>query len=123
MGDSSIVAPPDGAMSDYMASLDKLLARDDALYLPGHGGPVTQPASFVRGLKAHRKMRESAVLERIRSGDRSIGDMVKAIYRDTDPRLRDAAALSVLAHLEDLTARGQVIAERGVALDAVYTPA
>jgi hypothetical protein len=77
----------------------------------------------VRGLKAHRKMRESAVLERIRSGDRSIGDMVKAIYRDTDPRLRDAAALSVLAHLEDLTARGQVIAERGVALDAVYTPA
>jgi glyoxylase-like metal-dependent hydrolase (beta-lactamase superfamily II) len=120
---TSIVAPPDGAMSDYMASLDKLLARDDALYLPGHGGPVTQPASFVRGLKAHRKMRESAVLERIRSGDRSIGDMVKAIYRDTDPRLRDAAALSVLAHLEDLTARGQVIAERGVALDAVYTPA
>src|SRR5690606_4704808 len=62
---TSIVAPPDGAMADYMASLDKLLARDDRLYLPGHGGPVTQPAAFVRGLKAHRKMRERAILERL----------------------------------------------------------
>lgn len=120
---TSIVAPPDGSMSDYMASLDKLLARDDRLYLPGHGGPVTKPAPFVRGLKAHRKMREAAVLERIRSGDRTVGAMVAAIYRDTDPRLHGAAALSVLAHLEDLVARGLVAAEPDIALDAVFTPA
>lgn len=120
---TSIVAPPDGSMSDYMASLDKLLARDDRLYLPGHGGPVTKPAPFVRGLKAHRRMREAAVLERIRSGDRTVGAMVAAIYRDTDPRLHGAAALSVLAHLEDLVARGLVAAEPDIALDAVFTPA
>lgn len=117
---TSIVAPPDGAMSDYMASLDKLLTRDDTLYLPGHGGPVTKPAPFVRGLKAHRKMRELAVLERIRAGDRTIADLVKAIYRDTDPRLHGAAALSVLAHLEDLVARGLVRADGEVALDSIY---
>ncbi|WEX87818.1 MBL fold metallo-hydrolase [Sinorhizobium garamanticum] len=105
---TSIVAPPDGAMADYMASLEKLLQRDDRLYLPGHGGPVTDPASFVRALRAHRKMRERSVLERIRAGDRKIPDMVKVIYASTDPRLHGAAALSVLAHLEDLVEQGRV---------------
>ena len=105
---TSIVAPPDGAMSDYMASLDRLLARDDRMLLPGHGGPVDSPQAFMRGLKAHRKMRERAILERLRQGDRSIPDIVRQIYTDTDPRLHGAAALSVLAHLEDLVARGAV---------------
>lgn len=120
---TSIVAPPDGAMSDYMASLDRLLERDDTIHLPGHGGPVTNPAAFMRGLKAHRKMRERAVLERIRSGDRTIAAMVAAIYRDTDPKLHSAAGLSVLAHLEDLVARGLVLAPEGIAIDGIYEPA
>ncbi|MVB00164.1 MBL fold metallo-hydrolase [Nitratireductor sp. CAU 1489] len=120
---TSVVAPPDGAMADYMRSLDTLLARDDRLYLPGHGGPVKEPAAFVRALKAHRKMRERAVLERLRSGDRTISDMVRAIYRDTDPRLHGAAALSVLAHLEDIVARGDAAADGEIGLDAEYRPA
>ncbi|WOS63620.1 MBL fold metallo-hydrolase [Sinorhizobium fredii] len=105
---TSIVAPPDGAMADYMASLDKLLSRDDRLYLPGHGGPVSEPPAFLRALKAHRKMRERAVLERLRAGDRKIPDMVKVIYASTDPRLHGAAALSVLAHIEDLIEKGRI---------------
>lgn len=120
---TSVVAPPDGAMADYMRSLDTLLARDDRLYLPGHGGPVREPAAFVRALKAHRKMRERAVLERLRSGDRTIPAMVRAIYRDTDPRLHGAAALSVLAHLEDIVARGDAAANGEIGLDAEYSPA
>jgi glyoxylase-like metal-dependent hydrolase (beta-lactamase superfamily II) len=120
---TSIVAPPDGAMADYMASLDALLARDDRLFLPGHGGPVTQPAQFMRGLKAHRRMRERAILERIRTGDRTIGDLVAAIYRDTDPRLHGAAGLSVLAHLEDLVSRGAVVTDTVPAIDGIYRPA
>ncbi|SFP04714.1 Glyoxylase, beta-lactamase superfamily II [Mesorhizobium sp. NFR06] len=120
---TSIVAPPDGAMADYMSSLDKLLARDDRLLLPGHGGPVTRPGSFMRGLKTHRKMRERAILERVRAGDRTIKEMVAAIYRDTDPRLHGAAALSVLAHLEDLVARGLVATEGEPAIDGIFTPA
>ncbi|NKE75630.1 MBL fold metallo-hydrolase [Ochrobactrum sp. MC-1LL] len=120
---TSIVAPPDGSMSDYMASLEKLLARDDHVYLPGHGGAVTKPAAFVRGLRAHRKMRERAVFQRIMQGDRTIGDMVKAIYRDTDPRLHGAAALSVLAHLEDLVGRGEIVTEGDPSLESIYEPA
>jgi glyoxylase-like metal-dependent hydrolase (beta-lactamase superfamily II) len=119
---TTIVAPPDGAMADYMASLEKLLERDDRLLLPGHGGPVTKPRTFMRGLKAHRKMRERAILERIVLGDRTIKAVVEAIYRGTDPRLHGAAGLSVLAHLEDLVARGLVTTEGGLALDGIFLP-
>ncbi|MBL8580928.1 MAG: MBL fold metallo-hydrolase [Rhizobiaceae bacterium] len=120
---TSVVAPPDGAMADYMASLDLLLERDDRVYLPGHGGPVTSPAQFVRGLKAHRKMRERAILERLRSGDRTIAEMVAAIYRETDPRLHAAAGLSVLAHLEEMVAKGAVSADGDVSIDGTFRPA
>lgn len=117
---TSIVAPPDGAMSDYMASLERMLERDDRLYLPGHGGPVTKPAAFVRGLRTHRRMRERAIIERLRAGDRTVPEMVAAIYRDTDPRLHGAAGLSVLAHLEDLVGRGVVDAEPEPSIDGVF---
>ncbi len=120
---TTIVAPPDGAMSDYMRSLDKLLMRQDRLFLPGHGGPVTEPSAFMRGLRAHRRMRETAILARIKAGDRSIADMVKVIYRNTDPRLHGAAALSVLAHLEDLIEKGEVQTDGPPALTGIYSPA
>jgi glyoxylase-like metal-dependent hydrolase (beta-lactamase superfamily II) len=117
---TTIVAPPDGAMADFMTSLEKLLARDDRLFLPGHGGPIREPASFMRGLRTHRRMRERAVLERIRAGDRLIPDMVKVIYASTDPRLHGAAALSVLAHLEDLVESGRVVTDGPPSLSGVY---
>lgn len=117
---TSIVAPPDGAMSDYMTSLDRLLERDDRILLPGHGGPVTDPQRFMRGLKTHRKMRERAILERLRQGDRTIPEMVKAIYRDTDPRLHGAAGLSVLAHIEDLVGRGAAVTAGELTIDSEY---
>lgn len=120
---TTIVAPPDGSMSDYMASLDKLLGRDDRLFLPGHGGPVTATRTFLRGLKAHRKMRERAILDRLHKGDRSIKEMVAVIYRDTDPRLHGAAGLSVLAHLEDMSARGIVRTDGEPSIDSLFLPA
>jgi glyoxylase-like metal-dependent hydrolase (beta-lactamase superfamily II) len=119
---TSIVAPPDGAMSDYMASLDRLLERNDRLYLPGHGGPVTEPPAFVRALRTHRRLRERAVLERIRKGDRLIADMVRVIYATTDPRLHGAAALSVLAHIEDLVEKGLIATDGPPKLLGEYRP-
>ncbi|TBN13418.1 MBL fold metallo-hydrolase [Agrobacterium cavarae] len=119
---TTIVAPPDGAMSDYMASLDRLLERDDRLFLPGHGGPVNDPAAFMRGLRTHRRMREKAVLTRINAGDRTIAEMVKVIYRSTDPRLHGAAALSVLAHIEDLIEKGLVETDGPPSLTGIYLP-
>jgi glyoxylase-like metal-dependent hydrolase (beta-lactamase superfamily II) len=120
---TSIVAPPDGAMADYMASLETMLVRNDAQYLPGHGGPVTKPAEFVRALRAHRKMREAAILARVRAGDRTIRQIVKVIYKDTDPRLHGAAALSVFAHMEELLANGKVATHGPAALEGAYEPA
>lgn len=117
---TTIIAPPDGAMGDYMASLDRLIERADACLLPGHGGAVMEPASFCRALKTHRRMREAAIAGRIEKGDRTIPEMVAAIYRDTDKRLWGAAALSVLAHLEDLVAQGRVITDGPPALKGEY---
>jgi glyoxylase-like metal-dependent hydrolase (beta-lactamase superfamily II) len=106
-----------------MASLERLLERDDRIFLPGHGGPVANPRAFLRGLRSHRKMRERAIVERVRQGDRSVGDIVKAIYRDTDPRLHGAAGFSVLAHLEDLVAQGSIATEGELSLDGRFRPA
>ncbi|MGR8922880.1 MBL fold metallo-hydrolase [Rhizobium leguminosarum] len=117
---TSIVAPPDGSMADYMESLERLMKREDRLLLPGHGGPVTQPAGFLRALKAHRLRREQAVLARMRAGDTEIAEMVKVIYRDTDPKLHGAAALSVLAHIENLMERGEIAADGPPSLAATY---
>ncbi|MGO7587838.1 MBL fold metallo-hydrolase [Rhizobium leguminosarum] len=117
---TSIVAPPDGSMADYMESLERLIAREDRLLLPGHGGPVTEPTSFLRALKAHRLRREQAVLARVQAGDQRIAEMVKVIYRDTDPKLHGAAALSVLAHIENLMERGEIAADGPPSLAATY---
>jgi glyoxylase-like metal-dependent hydrolase (beta-lactamase superfamily II) len=119
---TSIVAPPDGAMGDYMSSLEKLMERDERIYLPGHGGPVLRPRKFVRALKTHRLMREKAIASRIRKGDRTIPQIVTEIYRDTDPRLHGAAALSVLAHIEDLVARGEVVCDGPPSIAGIYLP-
>ncbi len=119
---TSIVAPPDGSMADYMASLAKMTKRTETLYWPGHGGRLQRAPEFVRALKAHRKMRETAVLSRIRAGDQTIPEVVKVIYKDTDPRLHGAAGLSVFAHIEDLVAQGKIACDGPPSLDGVYAP-
>jgi len=117
---TSIVAPPDGAMSPYMASLDMLLDIEQSTYFPGHGGRLNNAHAFVRALKAHRKMREQAVLDQIRKGRTNIPDMVAVIYRNTDKRLHNAAGLSVLAHIEDLLERGAITSDGPASLDSRY---
>jgi glyoxylase-like metal-dependent hydrolase (beta-lactamase superfamily II) len=111
---TTIVAPPDGDMAAYMASLDKLLARDDRVYFPTHGPAVEQPQEHVRKLIAHRRMRERQILEQVQEGEGRIPQMVANLYQDTDPRLHPAAERSVLAHLIDLARRGRVVRDREV---------
>jgi glyoxylase-like metal-dependent hydrolase (beta-lactamase superfamily II) len=117
---TTIVAPPDGAMQPYMASLDRLLARDDHIYWPGHGGPVEEPQRFARALMHHRRARERAILDRLKAGDTKIETIVANVYAELDPRLRGAAALSVFAHLEDLIAREMVVSDGPPTLIASY---
>ena len=108
---TSVVAPPDGDMADYMASLDRLLERDDQIYYPAHGPPVEDPHAHVRRLIDHRRMRERQILGRLEVGEGRIPAMVEDIYTDLDPRLFPAAGRSVLAHLVDLERRQLVRAE------------
>ena len=117
---TSIVAPPDGAMSDYMASLHKLEARGEDVYLPGHGGAVNDARRFVQRYIRHREVRETAVLRRLAEGAADIPTLVRAIYIGLDPRLSGAAGLSLLAHLEDLVARGIVATDGPPSLAGTY---
>jgi glyoxylase-like metal-dependent hydrolase (beta-lactamase superfamily II) len=103
-----VVAPPDGSMGDYMASLQKLAKRGEPVYFPGHGPSVRNAQRFVAAYILHRKAREASIVNRLSSGETDIATLVAAIYSNLDPRLTKAAGMSVLAHLEELVARGVV---------------
>lgn len=108
---TTVVAPPDGSMAAYMSSLDRLLARDEDTYLPGHGGPLNRAHDHVRALRAHRLEREAAIVACLAAGADTIPAIVAVVYPGLDPRLTAGASLSVLAHLEDLVARGRVVCD------------
>jgi glyoxylase-like metal-dependent hydrolase (beta-lactamase superfamily II) len=107
---TTVVVPPDGDMAAYMASLRRLLAREDALYLPGHGPPIPAPRPFTQALLEHRLQREAAILATLRVTPRGLApaELVEALYPALDARLRGAAAASVTAHLIKLRDEGQV---------------
>jgi glyoxylase-like metal-dependent hydrolase (beta-lactamase superfamily II) len=107
---TSIVAPPDGSMRAYMDSLDKLRGRPETIYWPGHGGPVVEPQRYVRALIRHRRQREASILNALSNGPQTIPALVARIYVGLNPALTRAAGLSTLAHLEDLSERGMVVA-------------
>ena len=117
---TSIVAPPDGAMGPYMASLERMIAREDRAFWPGHGGPVADPKRFTRGLLSHRRQRETQILDRLNLGPHAIPALVAANYPGLAPVLLGAAGLSVYAHLEDLIARGLVTSDGPATLQAHY---
>lgn len=108
---TSVVSPPDGDMAAYMTSLARLAAREDSLYLPGHGPPLPEPAPFVAALAAHRREREAMVLDALRAARRATArELVPPVYGPTlDDRLVPAAARSLLAHLIKLAAEGAAL--------------
>jgi glyoxylase-like metal-dependent hydrolase (beta-lactamase superfamily II) len=117
---TSVVAPPDGAMSDYMASLEKLARRPETTYFPGHGGAVRDARAFVGHYIRHRQGREAAILHRLAKGEADIPTIVRAVYIGLDPRLVSAAGLSTLAHLEDLVARRRVATDGAPSIEGRY---
>jgi glyoxylase-like metal-dependent hydrolase (beta-lactamase superfamily II) len=117
---TSVVAPPDGSMRAYMASLDKLRGRTEAIYWPGHGGPVVEPQSYLRALIIHRRQREASILAALTDGPQAIPALVAKVYAGIDPSLTRAAGLSTLAHLEDLGERGLVVAETEDGVETRY---
>ena len=106
---TTVVTPPDGDMAAYMASLRKLLARDDAVLYPTHGAPIRDPKPFLQAYIDHRLEREAQIVACLRDGIETIPEMVARMYADTDKRLYPAAARSVLAHLIQMVNEGRVI--------------
>lgn len=117
---TTTVAPPDGAMGDYMTSIQKLLGREEHVFWPGHGGPVTEPQRFMRALQSHRRQREASILDRLAAGDETIPALVATVYQGLNPALVKAAGMNVFAHLEDLVARGLAQTEGAPRLDGLY---
>lgn len=108
---STIVSPPDGNMGAYLDTLDRLAARTDAIYWPGHGGPVRHPQQFVRALAAHRRGREQSIVEVLARGSASFDQIVGHLYGPIAPDLAWAASQTARAHLEHLLARGMISAD------------
>ncbi len=117
---TSIVAPPDGSMVDYMASLERLTRRGEQLYFSGHGPEIPDAVRYVKFLIRHRKAREDSILYRLAKGEADIPTIVRASYIGIDPRLIGAAGYSVLAHLEDLVARNVVATDGDPTIDGTY---
>jgi glyoxylase-like metal-dependent hydrolase (beta-lactamase superfamily II) len=110
---TSVIAPPDGHMGEYLASLDKLKARDDRIFYPTHGSPIATPADWLDQLIAHRRMREAQILAALAQGPRTLSELAPELYPRLEPGLRPAAAQQILAHLVHLQSRDQVAPDGG----------
>jgi len=106
---TTVVSPPDGDMTAYLASLQLLQEREDRIYYPAHGPAVEKPRQLVRGMLGHRRQRENQILRHLGEGTGAIEAMVPQMYKGVDRELWGAAGRSVLAHLIDMEARGLVL--------------
>ncbi|MBN8892325.1 MAG: MBL fold metallo-hydrolase [Rhodospirillales bacterium 70-18] len=108
---STVVSPPHGDMVAYFASLDRMLAREDRIYLPGHGPAITDPRGHVAFLRDHRLQREAAILAQLAAGPQTTLALVRALYSQVNPALHRAAERNVTAHLDKLRAEGRAAPE------------
>lgn len=117
---TSLVSPPDGDLTDFMASCARLRAREWRVFHPGHGAPVPDPAERLDWLIAHRRAREAAILDHLARGPATARELAEAIYTETPPALLGAAERNVFAHLVDLTGHSRVAPEGPLAAKAVF---
>jgi glyoxylase-like metal-dependent hydrolase (beta-lactamase superfamily II) len=110
---TAVIHPPDGNMTDYLGSLERLLGFDISLILPGHGPMVGKPEAKIKEYIKHRMERERQVLAALRSGRQTIGDITQLIYKDMSAALQRVAEFSVQAHLEKLMRDGRIKLESG----------
>jgi glyoxylase-like metal-dependent hydrolase (beta-lactamase superfamily II) len=103
---TTVIAPPDGDLRAYLATLDRLLGMDVDVFFPGHGDALLEPRRRVAELREHRHRRTAQLVEALRAGPGTPAELVERIYTDVDPRLHPAARMSLLAHLEALAAEG-----------------
>jgi glyoxylase-like metal-dependent hydrolase (beta-lactamase superfamily II) len=106
---TTVIAPPDGDMTAYMESLERVRAGAFSVLWPTHGPPVREVAPFLDAYVVHRLERQAQILRALEAGPARIADLVPRLYADVDPRLHPAAARSMLAAIIDLVRRGRVL--------------
>jgi len=104
----SLVSPPDGDLTDFMASLDRIEALGALRYYPGHGAPVAEGLARTQALRAHRLGREAAIRTAVAAGADTVATITGSVYTDVPSALLPAATRNVLAHLIDLEGRGLI---------------
>jgi len=117
---TTVIAPPEGDLAQFLASLERLMQRHDKMFLPGHGGRIQTPQRVVKAYIMHRKWREQTILACLEDGICTVPRIVARLYGTLDAGLKGAAALSVLAHLEYLIDRDLVAADGANALSSVF---
>ncbi len=118
---SSLVSPPDGDLTQFMASCATLAGRGAKIFHPGHGAPVTDPAGRLEWLIGHRRARESQILAALDAGPADVAELTARVYTDVAPHMWPMARRNVFAHLVDLAGRGRVLARPALAIDAEFS--
>ena len=98
-------------MGDYLASLERLKARDDQILYPTHGSPIANPKVWIGQLIAHRHMREEQIRTALKRRAQSVTELVEQLYSQIEPGLRPAAAQQILAHLHHMQSRGEAASD------------
>lgn len=110
---TTIVAPPDGNMAEYINSLDKILKRDEDYYIPAHGNPITNAKKYTQKLKGHRLQREALIIESMKKYSSkktiSLEELLDYVYTEVPQKLKFAASLSLKSHLIKLINENKVI--------------
>jgi len=122
-GSTVVIAPPDGDMADYLASLRLVRHLEPAVDViaPGHGHPMDDPAATIDGYIEHRLRREEKVADGLRvRGTGTIDDLLPGVYDDVDPERHPIARRSLWAHLRKLAADSKVAADDVDDVDGVW---
>lgn len=118
---STLISPPDGDLTAFMASLKILQNRPEHTYYAGHGAPLFEAHNMLDYLLAHRLGREDQIMARLQSTPHTVAELTAAMYADVNPLLHGAASRNVLAHLIDLFERGLVKPEGTFSAQARFT--
>ena len=124
-GPTVVIAPPDGDMAQYLASLRRLLVLDPPIRViaPGHGSLIREPAATVQGIIDHRRIREKAVVDALtRAGRATVDELVSTVYADVDEERFPIARKSLWAHLRKLGDEGAARSDDPADVDAPWEP-
>ncbi|MEO1703863.1 MAG: MBL fold metallo-hydrolase [Pseudomonadota bacterium] len=118
---STLVSPPDGDLTHFMASTERLAARKESIHYPGHGAPVSDPAARMAWLLEHRRGRDAQIRQALTAGPSDAAKLTRAVYTDVPPHLWPAAERNVLAHLIALYAEGDARTDGPLSTTSIFS--